>query len=106
MIRFNALWSLTKEAVSQWSEDFAPSMGAALAYYTIFSIAPLLIIAIAVAGFFFGDDAARGQIFAELRGMLGDQGATAIEATVKSASQAGSGCPRGTSRAASSSTAA
>lgn len=91
MIRFDALWSLTKESVSQWSEDFAPSMGAALAYYTIFSIAPLLIIAIAVAGFFFGDDAARGQIFAELRGMLGDQGATAIEATVKSASQTGSG---------------
>ena len=55
-----SLWSLTKESVSQFSDDFAPSMGAALAYYTIFSIAPLLVIAIAVAGIFFGEDAARG----------------------------------------------
>ena len=91
MINVRQLWSLTKESVSQFSEDFAPSMGAALAYYTIFSIAPLLIIAIAVAGFVFGEDAARGQIFAQLRGLLGDRGAAAIEAAVKSASQTGSG---------------
>jgi membrane protein len=84
-----SLWSLTKESVSQFSEDFAPSMGAALAYYTVFSIAPLLVIAIAVAGIFFGEDAARGQIFEQLRGLLGDRGAGAIEAAVKSASQTG-----------------
>src|SRR6185437_9619135 len=75
--------------VSQFSDDFAPSMGAALAYYTVFSIAPLLVIAIAVAGFFFGEDAARGQIFEQLRGLLGDRGAGAIEAAVKSAGQTG-----------------
>jgi len=57
------VWSLIKESLTQWSEDYAPSMGAALAYYTIFSIAPLLVIAIAVAGFFFGQDAASGEIF-------------------------------------------
>jgi|SRR5882672_1680569 len=85
------LWSLTKESVSQWSEDYAPSMGAALAYYTIFSIAPLLVIAIAVAGFFFGADAAHGQIFAQLRGVVGDEGATAIQGLVKSASERGPG---------------
>ena len=84
-----SLWSLTKESVSQFSDDFAPSMGAALAYYTVFSIAPLLVIAIAVAGFFFGEDAARGQIFEQLRGLLGDRGAEAIEAAVKSAGQTG-----------------
>ncbi|HET9750585.1 MAG TPA: YihY/virulence factor BrkB family protein [Casimicrobiaceae bacterium] len=84
-----SLWSLTKESVSQFSDDFAPSMGAALAYYTIFSIAPLLVIAIAVAGIFFGEDAARGQIFEQLRGLLGDRGAGAIEAAVKSAGQTG-----------------
>ena len=84
-----ALWSLTRESVSQFSDDFAPSMGAALAYYTVFSIAPLLVIAIAVAGFFFGEDAARGQIFEQLRGLLGDRGAGAIEAAVKSAGQTG-----------------
>ena len=91
MIDAKSLWSLTKESFSQWSDDFAPSMGAALAYYTIFSIAPLLVIAIAVAGFFFGEDAARGEIFGQLRGLLGDQGATAIEAAVKSANQTGGG---------------
>ena len=67
MLDWKSLWALTKESVSQWSADYAPSMGAALAYYTIFSIAPLLIIAIAVAGFFFGEDAARGEIFGQLR---------------------------------------
>jgi membrane protein len=91
MITPRALCSLTRESVSRFSQDFAPSMGAALAYYTIFSIAPLLIIAIAVAGFVFGENAARGEVFAQLRGLIGDQGAAAIEATVKSASQTGSG---------------
>ena len=85
------LWSLTKESLTQWSEDYAPSMGAALAYYTIFSIAPLLIIAIALAGFFFGEESARGQIFDQMRGLLGDRGAGVIESAVKSASQTGGG---------------
>jgi membrane protein len=91
MIAFKSIWPLIKESVSQWSEDYAPSMGAALAYYTIFSIAPLLVIAIAVAGFFFGEDAARGEIFAQLRGLLGDDGAAAIQGLVKSAGETGKG---------------
>jgi membrane protein len=86
-----SLWSLTRESVSQWSDDYASSMGAALAYYTIFSIAPLLVIAIALAGFFFGNDAASGEIFAQLRGLIGDRGASTIEAAVASASQTGHG---------------
>ena len=85
------MWSLIKESLTQWSEDYAPSMGAALAYYTIFSIAPLLVIAIAVAGFFFGQDAASGEIFAQLRGLVGDEGATAIQGLVKSAGEPGKG---------------
>src|SRR5689334_22796550 len=91
MIALKSLWPLIKESVSQWSDDYAPSMGAALAYYTIFSIAPLLIIAIAVAGFFFGADAARGEIFSQLRGLIGDEGAAAIQGLVKSASSTGTG---------------
>jgi membrane protein len=91
MIPTKALWSLVRESFSHWSDDHASSMGAALAYYTIFSIAPLLIIAIAVAGFFFGASAARGQIFAQLHGLIGDQGAMAIEAMVRSASRTGHG---------------
>ena len=91
MIAVKSVWPLVKESVSQWSEDYAPSMGAALAYYTIFSIAPLLVIAIAVAGFFFCADAARGEIFAPLRGLIGDEGAVAIQGLVASASEPGKG---------------
>ena len=91
MIAVKSLWPLVKESVSQWSDDYAPSMGAALAYYTIFSIAPLIVIAIAVAGFVFGADAARGEIFAQLRGLIGDEGAAAIQGLVKSASEPGKG---------------
>jgi membrane protein len=82
----SALWSLTKEAVSSWINDFAPSMGAGLAYYTAFSIAPLLIIVIAVAGLFFGAEAASGYLYAQLNGLIGDQGAQAIQGMIQSAS--------------------
>jgi membrane protein len=84
-------WSLTKEAVQAWMQDFAPSMGAALAYYTIFSLAPMLIIVIAIAGFFFGQNTAQGEIIAQLRGLVGDTGAAAVEGILRSVSQPGQG---------------
>src|SRR5438445_1281699 len=73
------LWQLAKEAASAWSDDYAPSMGAALSYYMLFSIAPLLLIVISVAGLVFGPDAARGEIFGQLQGLMGDEGAHAVE---------------------------
>ena len=76
---FKAAVSLFREAVEAWSEDYAPSMGAALAYYTLFSIAPLLLIVIGVAGLAFGDEAARGEIFGQLTGLMGPEGAEAVE---------------------------
>lgn len=84
-------WSLTRNAVAAWIDDFAPSMGAALAYYTIFSLAPMLIIVIAIAGFFFGQDAAQGAIVLQLRDLMGDTGASAVEGLLKSASEPGQG---------------
>jgi membrane protein len=78
------LWGLVKAAVSGWVEDYAQSMGAALAYYTMFSIAPLLLIVISIAGLVFGDEAARGEIFAQLEGMLGAPGALAIQGLLES----------------------
>jgi membrane protein len=60
-------------------------MGGALAYYTLFSIAPMLIIVIAIAGFFLGEEAARGEIVTQLRGLLGDSGASAIQGLLESA---------------------
>jgi membrane protein len=85
------MWSLAKEAVRAWSDDYAPSMGAALAYYTLFSIAPLLLIVIAVAGFAFGAEAARGEIFEQLSGLMGASGAQAIEDLLRSADRPGAG---------------
>jgi membrane protein len=82
-----ATLGLLKDTAGSWSADYAPSMGAALSYYTLFSIAPLLLIAIAVAGFIFGEDAARGQIFAQLSGMVGPEGAKAIEGMLAAADQ-------------------
>jgi membrane protein len=74
-----------KQSVASWRKDYAPSMGGALAYYTLFSIAPVLIIAIAVAGAVFGEEAARGEIIAQLQGLIGESGATAIEGLLESA---------------------
>jgi membrane protein len=62
-------------------------MGAALSYYTLFSIAPLLLIVIAVAGFFFGADEVRGALFAQLGGLMGDEGAKAIEEMLETANR-------------------
>lgn len=85
------LWSLIKAAASAWIDDYAPSMGAALAYYTMFSIAPLLLIVISVAGLLFGVEAARGEISAQLQGLIGQDAARMIEGLVQHAAQPASG---------------
>ncbi|MDQ7968877.1 MAG: YihY/virulence factor BrkB family protein [Oxalicibacterium faecigallinarum] len=84
-------WLLTRDAVMAWFGDFAPSMGAALAYYTIFSLAPMLVIVIAIAGFFFGQEAAQGEIVMQLRDIVGTTAAAAVEGLLKSASEPGQG---------------
>jgi len=84
-----ALWRLVKDSAGAWSDDYAQSMGAALSYYTVFSIAPLLLIVIAIAGLVFGREAASGQIFAQVQGLVGEQGAAVLQDMVKSASSPG-----------------
>ena len=81
------IWSLVKESVSAWIADYAPSMGAALAYYTLFSIAPLLLIVIAIAGLVFGAEAAQNAVVAQLDGLIGHEGAVAIQGLLRSASE-------------------
>lgn len=66
-------------AVSDWFDHRCASKGAALAYYTLFSLAPILVLVIAVAGFFYGAEAAQGQLLGQLRGLLGDKGAEAVQ---------------------------
>src|SRR5437868_1811944 len=70
-----------------WIDDYAPSMGAAISYYTIFSMTPLLIIVIAIAGRVFGHDAAQGQVVAQIGNLVGQEGATTVEGLLRSASQ-------------------
>jgi membrane protein len=82
---------LLRDSALAWSEDGASSMGAAIAYYTIFSIAPLLVIIMAIAGFFFGAEAAQGQINGQAQGLLGSEGATALQGMEQSASKPAEG---------------
>ncbi len=85
---------MIKEAAMSWNDDDAASMGAAIAYYTIFSIVPLLIIIMiimAIAGFFFGADSVQGQVYGQAQSLLGHEGATALQSLVMDASQPASG---------------
>lgn len=72
-------------AVTEWMEHRAASKGAALAYYSLFSLAPILVLVIAIAGFFYGQEAAQGQLIHELRGLVGPQGAETIQAILAGA---------------------
>jgi len=83
--------ALFKQTISEFSSDKVPRLGAALAYYTIFSLAPLLLIAIAIAGLAFGEEAARNQVFAQLRGVLGPLAAKAVQEMVENAARPASG---------------
>ena len=88
---FSEFKALLMRAWTEWNEDEAPRLGAALSYYTALSLAPLLILLIAIAGLVFGQEAASGQLFDEIRSMVGTEGAKAIEEMVQNASKPGSG---------------
>ena len=85
------LFNLCRKAVDAWMDDFAPSMGAAISYYTMFSLAPLLVIVVAVAGALFGREAVQGEIVEQLTGLIGRDAATSVQAMIKSASAPGQG---------------
>ncbi|HEY4815925.1 MAG TPA: YihY/virulence factor BrkB family protein [Candidatus Acidoferrum sp.] len=85
LLRPKTIFQLLKRTYSEWSKDKAPRMGAALAYYTIFSLAPLLVIAIAIAGFVFGAEAVQGQIMGQIQGLVGSESARAVQTMIQSA---------------------
>lgn len=84
-MKISQWFKVMKDAVLAWVDDFAPSMGAAISYYTMFSLAPLLVLVIAIAGLAFGAEAVRGQISSQLAGLMGADTAQAIEGMVESA---------------------
>lgn len=83
------VWGVARDTVSDWITHNASSLGAALAFYTLFSIAPILVIAMAVAGYVFGPNVAETQVLGEMRGLLGDAGAKAVQSLLASAHQSG-----------------
>ena len=90
-ISIRSLWTLLRQTASAWSEDDAPSMGAALAYYSLFSIAPLLVIVIAVTGLVFGEEVARRDVFAELADLMGPDNAVAVQGLLEQAARPSEG---------------
>jgi membrane protein len=85
------LLGLLKQALNEWIDDKAPTYAASLAYYTVFSLAPTLVIALAIAGAFFGEDAARGVVQGQLQGVIGAPAAATVQAAMVSASTRESG---------------
>lgn len=81
------LWDVAKEAAENWSAHKDSRQGAALAYYSVFSIGPLIVIAIAIAGLVFGRDAVSGQIASSIRDLVGETGAQAVQAMLADASR-------------------
>ncbi len=79
------LWMITNEAALNWSRHKDARQGAALAYYSVFSIGPVIVIVIAVAGLVFGREAVNGELAASIKGMLGDTGANAVQAMLADA---------------------
>lgn len=85
------MWALLSTSANNWSRHRSARLGAALAYYSVFSLGPLLLIVTAIAGFFFGADAVRGSLTTQFQGLLGQTGGQAVEAMLKGAASSTSG---------------
>src|ERR1700738_1234967 len=86
-----AIWSLMWDAANGWLDPRASRTGAALAFYTVFSLAPVLPLSIAIAGFVFGEAAARGEIVDQIGDLVGPQGAQLVQSVLQNASRRDAG---------------
>lgn len=86
-MKLSGMWELLRDTGKEWMEDKAPRLGAALAFYTLLSLAPLLVVVTALAGLTFGKAAAEGQLVAEIQDMVGPQGAEAIQTMLANAQE-------------------
>ncbi len=87
----NVIWNLLNATYEKWTADHAQGLGAALAFYSIFSLAPLLLIVIAIAGLVFGQEAAQGQIVGQIQGLIGEESAKAIQSMIEEARKPAAG---------------
>jgi len=85
------IWTVIRTAASDWLRHHDARLGAALAYYSVFSLGPLLLIVVSVAGLFFGGDAVRDALTGQFRALLGPTGSQAVEAMLKGAGSTDSG---------------
>jgi membrane protein len=83
--------AVLKRTYQKWAKDRVPQLGASLAFYTALSIAPLLVISLAVGGFVFGDEAARGEIATQMQSLVGEQGAAALQQMIQRADKPAAG---------------
>lgn len=90
-MKLKTIFELLKETVKEWQDDKVSLWAAALAYYTVFSLAPLLLIAISIAGAVFGEEAARGELVTQIQGLIGPEGAAAVQAMIQNAHKPDSG---------------
>jgi membrane protein len=84
-LSYKTLYRIMRLSLNSWLDHRDSSRGAALAFYTLFSLTPILILSIAIAGYFFGADAAQGQILLQIQGLVGKNGAEAIQALLAAA---------------------
>ena len=87
----DVIWKLLSATYTKWTADHAQGLGAALAFYAIFSLAPLLLIVIAIAGSVFGQEAAQGQIIGQIQGLVGEESAKAIQSMIEEARKPAAG---------------
>jgi membrane protein len=89
----SALWWVMKRALGGWWDDNVPRLGASLAYYTLFALSPVLLVATSIAGLVFGEDAVRGEIVGQIQGLVGHQGAQAVQAMLENAARPSASIP-------------
>ncbi len=89
-ITLGALGAILRRSVAGWWNDNVPRLGASLAYYTLFALAPILIVAISIGGLAFGPEAVRGEIVGQIQGLIGREGAEAVQSMLEGASRPGS----------------
>src|SRR5215207_507589 len=87
------VWSVLRATVDEWFDDKASRLAASLAFYTVLSLAPLILIVLAIAGVFLGEEAARGHLSSEISGLVGPSGAAAIQAILENAQDKSTGIP-------------
>src|SRR5919112_882012 len=86
-LTLRGLGRVFRRALAGWWNDNVPRLGASLAYYTLFALAPVLVVAIAIGGLIFGPEAVRGEIVGQIKGLIGREGAEAVQSMLEGASR-------------------